>query len=266
MLMTLSELTQQEQVGVWLINLKRDTDRLAKMDAQLRAIGLPYQLFEAVDGKARESELRQRVDAAAYERNMGSRVLPGKMGCYASHVAVWELLVASPYRMALVLEDDVVFHEDFAKSLELAIRAKVHWDTLRFNCVRAKLPVSQGRVGPYRLNAYAGPFTGNATYLLDKDVAKRILPNLWPQTRAFDHELNRFFRHDFRQLGMEPFSTHVDDGNLSSITGANFSGVRKFKWHQRLPHFRLKAGNYVRRFLWLLRRKMLIPSSRNLDH
>lgn len=262
--MTLSELIRQEQVGVWLINLKRDTDRLAKMDAQLHAIGLPYQLFEAVDGKARVEELRQRVDVTAYERNMGSRVLPGKMGCYASHVAVWEQLVASPFRMALVLEDDVVFHDDFARSLELAIRAGEHWDTLRFNCIRAKLPVSQGCVGPYRLNAYVGPFTGNATYLLKREIAERMIPNLWPQTRAFDHELNRFFRHNFRQLGMEPFSTHVDDGNVSSITGASFASLRKFKWYQRLPHFRLKAANYFRRFFWLLRKGMLLPRSHSL--
>lgn len=263
--MTLAELIQREQVGVWLINLKRDADRLASMDAQLRALGLPYQLFEAVDGKARADELVKRVDVAGYERNMGSRVLPGKMGCYASHVAVWELLVESPYRMALVLEDDVVFHEDFPASLELAIKASQHWDTLRFNSIRAKLPISQGQVGPYRLNAYLGPFTGNATYLLKRDVAERLLPNLWPQTRAFDHELNRFFRHNFRQMGLEPFSTHVDDGNVSSITGSNFASVRKFKWYRRLPHFRLKAANYFRRFWWLFFRGMVLPRSGPLD-
>jgi glycosyl transferase family 25 len=252
--MTLAELMHREKVGVWLINLKRDSDRLVKMDAQLKAMGLPYELFEAVDGKARADELARRVDVAGYERNMGSRILPGKMGCYASHVAVWELLVASPYRMALILEDDVVFHDDFTRSLELAIMAGAHWDTLRFNCIRAKMPVTQGRLGPYRLNAYAGPFTGNATYLLKRELAERLLPALWPQTRAFDHELNRFFHHDFRQMGLEPFSTHVDDGNVSSITGANFGSVRKFKWYRRLPHYGLKASNYLRRFVWLARR------------
>jgi glycosyl transferase family 25 len=38
--------------------------------------------------------------------------------------------------------------------------------------------VSQGKLGRYTLNAYIGPFTGNATYLLKKDVAKRLLPGL----------------------------------------------------------------------------------------
>lgn len=255
--MNLDELLSHYHVGVWLINLKRDTARFAKMDAQLKRIGLPYQLFEAVDGKASAAELVKKVDVEAYERNMGSRLLPGKMGCYASHVRVWEAFLASPFETALILEDDVVFHEDFVESLGLALKMRQHWDTVRFNCIRAKLPVVQAFGGRYRLNAYIGPFTGNATYLLNRRVAERILPGLWPQTRAFDHELNRFFVHDFRQFGLEPFSTHVDDGNVSSITGANFSHVEKFDIARRLPHYRLKAVNYWRRFSWLLRKGFL---------
>lgn len=256
-LMNLDELLSHYHVGVWLINLKRDTGRFAKMDAQLKRIGLPYQLFEAVDGKTNADELVKKVDVKAYERNMGSRILPGKMGCYASHVRVWEAFLASPFETALILEDDVVFHEDFVESLGWALKMRQHWDTVRFNCIRAKLPVAQAYGGRYRLNAYIGPFTGNATYLLNRRVAERILPGLWPQTRAFDHELNRFFVHDFKQFGLEPFSTHVDDGNVSSITGANFSQVEKFDILHRLPHYRLKAANYWRRFSWLLRKGLL---------
>ncbi|MDX8350977.1 glycosyltransferase family 25 protein [Cognatiyoonia sp. IB215182] len=246
-------------LGIWLINLDRDADRRANMERQLDAMGLNYMRFPAIYGKDHVDALAKRADAAAYARNMGSPILPGKMGCYASHIAVWEAFVASDREVALILEDDVIFHDDFLDSLDIALAGSAHWDTLRFNCVRAKLPVSQGRLGRYTLNAYIGPFTGNATYLLKKDVAQRILPNLWPQTRAFDHELNRFFKHDFRQFGLEPFSSHVDDGNVSSITGTNFALVGKFKWYHRLRHYRLKAMNYFRRAAWLARKNRLLP-------
>ncbi|WP_342078380.1 glycosyltransferase family 25 protein [Yoonia sp. SS1-5] len=243
-------------LGIWLINLDKDQERREKMQAQLDALGLRYQRFAAINGKEQAETLSKRADAQAYARNMGSPILPGKMGCYASHIAVWEAFLASTYKFALILEDDVVFHDDFLTSLGLALEAEDHWDTLRFNCIRAKLPVRQRSIGAYQLNAYIGPFTGNATYLLKRDVAERLLPNLWPQTRAFDHELNRFFKHNYRQLGMEPFSSHVDDGNVSSITGTQFALVNKFKWYKRLPHYRLKAGNYLRRLFWLWRNGM----------
>jgi glycosyl transferase family 25 len=251
-------------LGIWLINLDRDSARRAEMERQLDALGLKYTRFAAIYGKDQVDDLSKRADANAYARNMGSPIIPGKMGCYASHVAVWEALLASDHKVALILEDDVVFHDDFLESLDLALAGSAHWDIVRFNCIRAKLPISQGRIGPYTLNAYAGPFTGNATYLLQRDVAARMLPNLWPQTRAFDHELNRFFRHDFRQCGLEPFSSHVDDGNQSSITGTGFALVKKFKWYRRLPHYRLKAANYFRRAFWLAKKWRILPKNKPL--
>ena len=260
-----NKMVASDELGIWLINLDRDVDRRRKMEQQLDALGLTYSRFSAIYGKDHVEALSKRADAAAYSRNMGSDILPGKMGCYASHLAVWEAFLASDHDVALILEDDVVFHDDFLECLDLALASSDHWDTVRFNCIRAKLPISQGRIGPYTLNAYAGPFTGNAAYLIKRDVAQRILPNLWPQTRALDHELNRFFIHDFRQFGLEPFPSHVDDGNQSSITGTGFALVQKYPWYRRLPHYLLKATNYFRRAFWLGKKGRLWPRRTKLQ-
>lgn len=188
---------------------------------------------------------------------MGSSLLPGKLGVYASHLAVWNELIDSPQEAALILEDDVVFHDDFLTALDTALAHSELWDLVRFNSIRAKLPVTQARLDQYRLNAYLGPFTGNAAYLIHRGVAERIGPELWPQTRALDHELNRFFVHNYRQLGLEPWPSHVDDQGTSTITGTGFALVKKPVWWRRLPHYRLKAANYLRRCLWLWRNDML---------
>lgn len=226
------------------------------MHQQLQALQLDYQLFDAVDGHAEQQRLAQRVDKKAYRRNMGSQLLPGKMGVYASHLQVWQEFLNSSSDYALILEDDVVFHDDFHSALETAFTLSEHWDLVRFNCIRAKIPVTQATRNGYQLNAYVGPFTGNATYLIKRSTVEKLLPNMWPQTRALDHELNRYFLHNYRQLGLQPWSSHTDDQGLSTITGTHQSSVRKLHWKQRLPHFRLKAGNYLRRALWLLRRQM----------
>ena len=104
---------RRADLGIWLINLDRDTGRLARMQQQLDAMGLAYTRFAAIDGRAQADELAARVDAAAYARNMGQNVTPGHVGCYASHVAVWEQVAQAPQPVALILEDNVVFHDDF---------------------------------------------------------------------------------------------------------------------------------------------------------
>ena len=255
-----------KKIGVWLINLPQNQDRLAKMAQQLDSMGLPWQLFSAVNGREHFDELILQADPEAYAKNMGSPILPGKLGVYASHTRVWKEFLRSDYEFALIFEDDVVFHDNFVEALSAAYQAKNHWDIVRFNCVRAKLPIQQGVVGQWRLNAYMGPFTGNAAYLIRKDLATKLVSQIGPQTRALDHELNRFFHHDYRLLGMEPWPSHTDDGNVSTITGVGFASVKKFKWYKRLPHYRLKAANYFRRFAWLIKKGMIIPSGKNLDN
>ena len=229
------------------------------MTTQLSEIGLSFRTFDAIDGRARTDELIKQVDRQAYERNMGAPLLPGKMGVYASHISVWHEFLASSHSTALILEDDVVFHSDFTEAVNIAMSVRDHWDLIRFNCIRAKIPVTQRRAGNYCMNAYVGPFTGNAAYLIKRETVEQLLPGMWPQTRALDHELNRFFIHHYRQFGLEPWSSHPDDGGTSTITGQHFGLVKKPHWRKRLPHYRLKAANYFRRAFWLWRNGYLKP-------
>ncbi len=255
----------RSHMGTWLINLDRATARRDAMVPRLDALGLTFRLFSAVDGRVEAERLAPTVDEQAYRRNTGSVLLPGKIGCYHSHLRVWDEFLASPNEVALVLEDDVVFHDDFLESVDAALSVAEHWDIVRFNCIRAKLPVTQGTVGRYRLNAYVGPFTGNGAYLIHRATASRLRPRLLPMTRPLDHELNRFFIHEYRQRGLEPWSSHVDDAGDSTITGQQFGDVRKFRWHERLPYYRLKAGNYVRRLVGLWRQGALPARQKPLD-
>lgn len=248
---------------IWLINLPRATARRERMETRMAALGLPYTIFPGVDGKAEEARLLANTDVAAFERNMGRKILIGGIGCYHSHLGVWEAFLASGKPIALILEDDVVFHDDFLAALRVGLQAKAHWDFLKLNRIRAKLPVSQGQVGPYRLNAYVGPATGTGAYLITRETAAKLLPAMRRVTRATDHEINRFFVHDFRLRGLEPFPSHLEDGE-SLITGVAFSDVRNHRPLERLPHYRLKAGNYLRRLWWLTKRGELWPRSGQL--
>lgn len=256
-----------KNVSAWLICMEDSVDRHNQMKAQLEKFGIGYTWFKAINGKEKFEELSHLYDADAYRRNMGQDLLPGKVGCYQSHLQVWREFLKSDAEYALIFEDDIVLHDDFLIAVNTALSNADLWDTLRFNAIRAKFPINVHTIAPYEFRVYAGPFTGNGTYLIKRDIAERLLQNIPMQQRALDHELNRFFAHDFRQMGLEPFASHPDDGGNSTITGTGFSKVRKPKWTKRLPHYRLKAANYFRRIWWLLRRGYLLsnPVARKSD-
>jgi glycosyl transferase, family 25 len=251
-------------IPAWMINLPRATARRAKMDARLARLPFSVTVFPGVDGKAEEARLLTTVDIPAFERNMGRKILIGGIGCYHSHLGVWRAFLETGRPVALVIEDDVVLHGDFVQAIDHALAIEGHWDFLKLNAIRAKLRIPQGQIGPYTLNAYAGPATGTGAYLITRAAAERLLPLMLPVTRATDHEINRFFRHGLRLFGLEPFPSHLDDGNESLITGTGFADVRKFKWYRRLPNYRLRVGNYIRRIGWLLRKGYLFPSRKVL--
>ena len=76
---------------VVLINLDRRTDRLEKVDAQLKELGITYERFSAVDAKALDIEPIQ--------------------ACRQSHLKVLEESVGK----TLILEDDAFFMEGFTE-------------------------------------------------------------------------------------------------------------------------------------------------------
>jgi len=243
--------------AVFLINLDRSIKRRADMEARLSALGLDYTWFHAIDGRANWSELAPSVTIPAFERNVGRAVMQGEIGTYHSHLGVWKAFLATDNDIALVLEDDVVFHDDFLAALHAAVAAVDQWDFLKLNKIRAKHPRVQGKIGPYSLNAYFGAATGLGAYLITRDLAARLLPAMLPVTRPIDHELDRTFVHKFRHLGLEPFPSHVDDGNDSTITGRSFAEVKKFPKWKRLPNYVLRLRNLVGKLVYMAHHRRL---------
>lgn len=258
-------MSPRDGLPVWLINLDRAEGRRGQMEDRLAALGLPYRRFAAVDGRADWARLAPSVDMAAFRRNTGREVLPGEIGATHSHLGVWRELIAGGAEIGLVLEDDVVFHDNFLPALDEALQIAGHWDFLKLNAIRAKQPVCQGLAGPFRLNAYLGPATGLGAYLIRRDLAERLIPAFLPIRRPIDRELDRIHVHHFRHLGLEPFPSHVDDGNLSTITGAGFAEVRKFPWYRRLPDYAGRLATSAGKAAWLMRTGQIPAKAAPLD-
>lgn len=244
---------------VLLINLPRSNDRRTRMEQRLKSLGLGYEILSAVDGRAQQEQLLHTVDVTAFERHVGRDVLPGEIGCYHSHLQAWERFLASDAQVLLVLEDDMVFHDDFADALRIALRGRAHWDMLKLAKIRAKQPVCQGLLGPYRLNAYIGAATGFGAYLVQRDTAKRLLPHLLPIRAPIDRELEQVQRYDLRHFGLEPFPCHPQDEGQSTITGSHFGAVKRYPLSRRWTKYAEQASNLLQRVVYLARSGRLWP-------
>ena len=248
-----------QPIPIYVISLARAKQRRNRVASEFERVGMDYAIYEGIDGQLSSEELLANFDLRAWSRNMGGPLSLGHLGCYMSHVKLWKQVANGDDAIVLICEDDVVFSAGFPTALVAALSMQCKWDIVRFSCVRAKGKLLQDFSGQFRLNAYWGSFTGNGCYLIKRNVAARLADSFLPIRRAHDHELNRFFFHNIRLMGLEPFTAQPQDDGKSFITGQDMALASKFPFYRRLPHYAQKLGNYVRRIDWLARHGMIRP-------
>lgn len=88
-------------VAIHVVNLDRNAERLAEIDRQFGGAAAPRHRVAAIEGS--------RLPAVAVQRLTGDIAAPrGTLGCFLSHAAAWEALLAGTDDAALVVEDDVI--------------------------------------------------------------------------------------------------------------------------------------------------------------
>lgn len=103
----------------YLINLDRNADRLESASRELRAQGIDFERFPAVDGSVLADDERKRVLARFHARMARHNPLTkGELGCALSHAAIWRKMIEEDVAVALVVEDDVQFSDRFGRALE----------------------------------------------------------------------------------------------------------------------------------------------------
>ncbi|KAM8726801.1 procollagen galactosyltransferase 2 isoform 3-T3 [Acanthopagrus schlegelii] len=123
---------------IYLINLKRRSDRRDRMLSTLAVLGINATLTEAVDGTALNSSQLQAMGVdmlPGYKDPYSGRVLTrGEIGCFLSHYNIWKQVVQQELQQVLLLEDDVKFEPSFGSRLvtimENVKRVGLVWDLI----------------------------------------------------------------------------------------------------------------------------------------
>ncbi|KAI2666028.1 Procollagen galactosyltransferase 1 [Labeo rohita] len=107
---------------VFMINLKRRTDRRERMLRALREQEIDCKIIAAVDGKAMNvSEIHAmgiHMLPGYSDPYHGRPLTKGELGCFLSHYNIWKEIVDRGLKTSLVLEDDLRFEIFFKRRLQ----------------------------------------------------------------------------------------------------------------------------------------------------
>jgi glycosyl transferase, family 25 len=156
-------------VPIFVINLDRSTDRLASITQTFAQASMTFTRWPAVDGRVLPEPLRGYF--------ADHRLTPGELGCYASHVAIWEHMVRAGVPVALVCEDDIRVPPQFASHLVDTISAApTGWEVIKLSSPanRATHAVAQINAGHALVRYWRVPMWTGA-YLIALSGARKLL-------------------------------------------------------------------------------------------
>lgn len=210
------------ELPVFVINLKQATARMDGMRRQLDALSMPFIRVEAVYG--RDLKLHTFTTLADAGLNARQHHVPlslGEVGCYASHLALWERVVQEKLSAALVLEDDVLLEPQLPHVLESLLQnLEPGWDMIKLlgrqreQILRA-WPIGAGRalIRYRRVPSYTG------AYLVSAAGAAKLLARRRPFGRPVDVDLRYWWECDLRMYGLWPYPVHDGPQAVHSTMG-----------------------------------------------
>ncbi|MDH4464076.1 MAG: glycosyltransferase family 25 protein [Acidovorax sp.] len=229
------------------INLDRDAERRARLQAQLDQLPLPSQRFPAVwwaDVPATQAQrwYSDALNARQYYKPLRN----GEKGCYASHIGAWQQLLASDAPALVVLEDDVRLTPQFAEVIEAIAALTEPWDMVKLlgrdrEKTRSQRPLTANTL----LVDYARVPSMTAGYVISRAGAARLLESRQPFGRPIDVDLRFWWEcGDLRILGVSPAAIELDDTSLvSSIWDERDTLTPAQRWRKFRMKLALTLGN-----------------------
>jgi glycosyl transferase family 25 len=189
---------------IYVINLDRDTERLASIHANLIRLGLSYERLPAVMGKD-VPDWEKLVDLSAYAwRNRLDMPRAGEVGCTLSHLKAMETFLKTDTPWCVVLEDDVEVLPACAEVLR-SLGEKDDWDLVKLFNLHSGMPVKKRElVGGHRLVVHLTRTTSSAAYVVNRRAAETLLKTIHPITEQVDHALDRPWETGLRIRGIRP--------------------------------------------------------------
>ncbi len=225
-------------VPIWVLNLKRDTDKLHLMQDHLQGLGVKYRIIEAVDGSLLTPEDVKYYSKSLALTDFGRELTPGEIGCALSHIHMWELMLEENFNEVLVLEDDVRISRSLIDILENRDQLPQNFEHINFSTSAAQNPFGEFITDIHRASYHMERPFSTGGYLITRKGAKKLLKLVYPLYMPIDNFVSI---SDIISYGVYPkVAIHL---NLGSNIGKRGKIAKPVFWLRKFQEFKeiLKA-------------------------
>lgn len=183
---------------ICIINMPRSFKRRAAALFQIGRMKLKNAgLVEAIDGRSLDLE-KMKAEGRLQWNDWNQRDLTnGEVGCYLSHVKVWNMLVEQNLNKILICEDDTIWRPD-ANEIADRFMAEVpdDWDIIHFHSYVVVGSGKQNDICRKRISTHVwrgcNEGGGSVCYAITARGARFLLEKAFPVCYAVDGVTNKF--------------------------------------------------------------------------
>jgi glycosyl transferase family 25 len=233
-----------------VISLERATDRRAFVRHEFDALGVDYEIVNAVDGRTLDQHALRSYSEWRTVYRYGRGLGRGMVACSMSHLRAYERIAAEEIPEVVIVEDDVRPRADFPRVLDARGRLPNDWDVVTFHSLfgwATPEPVNEVIIADrYRICSYARNPMGTQAYMINHAAARRLLEVGYPICLPPDELLFRRQPAGLTIYGVEP-SPVVHEKFDSEIQGITDPAARTPWAAAPLRHVVRFAGRLDRR-------------------
>ncbi len=229
---------------VFVISLPGERDRREHVRSQLDAARVTFTFFDAIGGEAVASGYFKGLDEEEFVLNCGRRVVPGEVGCFASHRELWKRAAETNTPIA-ILEDDCALTPAFPRALQVASSLIGKLGFIRLQSDLRARKVAVGRRVPFVVQRFTKPPHGLMGYCISPDVARMFVNDTRILDAPVDVYVKKFWEHGQPLYALTPYS--VCASRLCATTGI----IGRKKHPKPLP---VAAHRFARKCAWIVKR------------
>ena len=198
---------------IFVISLK-NSHRREFIAKRLNGLGLQFEFFDAVYGKALSEEELAKVDYQYYQDFDNKRLTLGEIGCALSHIQVYEHIKKNNIAEAIILEDDAIVSTHFKAILQAAIeKLPSRYEILFFDHGKAKSYPLIKKCLPegYKLVRYRYPSKNSrrsimkaTAYMVNLAGVEKLLKYAYPLRMPADFVTGFIQKTRIHAYGVEP--------------------------------------------------------------
>ena len=170
---------------IFCVTLYDSNERIQSVKNQLTDLNVKYDLFYGIDGS--------KINLKVINDNDWEPIImnSGRIGCFLSHVMLWNHILYSNYDEVLILEDDFIFNVPLNKILEYKNELPTDWDLFFVGyCCE-----SDTKMKSISENIMTGDGICTHGYFINKKCISKLLTIIFPVDLTIDVKMRTLYNN-----------------------------------------------------------------------